>query len=129
MVRLTPTNGSPINFTVAFSEAVVDFDDASDVTLTGAAGATTISIIGGPTIYNVAASGMVSDGTVIATIPAGVAQDAVTNPNTASESTDNEVTYDVTSPQTTITSNPANPTASTSARFRFSGDDTAVSAV
>ena len=35
-----PTNGSPINFTVVFSEAVTDFT-AGDVTLGGTAGATT----------------------------------------------------------------------------------------
>ena len=35
-----PTNASPINFTVVFSESVTDFA-TGDVTLTGTAGATT----------------------------------------------------------------------------------------
>ena len=41
-------------------------------------------------------------GTVIASIAAGVAQDAAGNANTASTSTDNTVTYDVTAPTVTI---------------------------
>ena len=87
-----PTSSSPINFTVVFSEAVTGFTDA-DVTLSGTAGATTATVSGGPTTYNVAVSGMTSDGTVIATVPANVAEDAVGNDNTASTSTDNTVTY------------------------------------
>jgi hypothetical protein len=67
-----PTNGATINFTVAFSSAVTDFDDPTDVTLGGTAGATAFSITGGPTTYNVAVNGITSDGTVTATIPAGV---------------------------------------------------------
>ena len=88
-----PTSASPINFTVTFSEAVTDFDDSTDVTLTGTAGATTIAITGGPTIYNVAVSGMTNAGTVIATVPASVALDLASHPNSASTSTDQTVTY------------------------------------
>ena len=91
-----PTNTSPINFTVIFSEAVTDFDDAADVSLSGTAGATTINITGGPTTYNVAVSGMTGNGAVIASIPAGVATDLASKPNNASTSTDNTVTYDTT---------------------------------
>ncbi len=96
-----PTGTSPINFTVVFSEPMTDFDDAADVTLTGTAGATTVLITGGPTTYNVAVSGMNSDGTVIASIPAGVATDGV-NLNVASTSTDNSVLYDALAPSVTI---------------------------
>ena len=81
-----PTDTSPINFTVVFSEDVSGFTDG-DVTLSGTAGATTTNVTGGPAIYNVAVSGMTSDGTVIATIPAG-------NSNAASTSSDNTVTFD-----------------------------------
>jgi hypothetical protein len=97
-----PTNVSPVNFTVTFSEAVTDFDDVSDVTLSGTAGATTAFITGGPTTYNVSVSGMTSDGTVIADIPTGASLDAALQPNGTSTSTDNSVTYDATQPTVTI---------------------------
>ena len=97
-----PTNASPINFTVVFSEPVTDFA-TGDVTLgrhgRGDHGGT---VTGSGTTYNVAVSGMTGNGTVIATVAAGVAQDAAGNANTASTSTDNTVTYDVTPPTVTI---------------------------
>src|SRR5205814_1433688 len=103
-----PTNTSPINFTVVFSESVSGFT-GSDVSLSGTAGATTASVSGSGTTYNVAVSGMSSDGTVIATVPAGAnspgtggAQDAAGNGNSASSSSDNTVTYDTTKPTVTI---------------------------
>jgi hypothetical protein len=87
-----PTSATPINFTVVFSEVITGFEDA-DVTLAGSAGATTAVVTGpGPT-YNVAVSGMTGDGTVIATIPADVAEDAAGNLNLASTSTDNTVEF------------------------------------
>ena len=86
-----PTNGSSINYTVVFSESVSDFA-TGDVALSGTAGATTAIVTGGGTTYNVAVSGMTVDGTVIASILAGVAHDAAGNPSTASTSTDNTVT-------------------------------------
>ena len=89
-----PTNASPINFTVVFSEPVNDFA-TGDVTLSGTAGATTATVTGSGTTYNVAVSGMTGSGTVIASLAAGVAHDAAGNANTASTSTDNTVTYDV----------------------------------
>ena len=42
---------------------------------------------------------MTGSGTVIASIAAGVAQDGAGNPNIASTSTDNTVTYDTTAPR------------------------------
>ena len=96
-----PTNGSEINFTVEFSEAVSDFA-TGDVTLSGTAGATTGTVTGSGTTYNVAVSGMSGSGTVIATIDAGVAQDTIGNSNSASTSTDNSVAYDATAPTVTI---------------------------
>ena len=98
-----PTNASPINFTVVFSEAVTDFA-TGDVTLGGTAGARPrpSRSTGSGTTYNVAVSGMTGNGTVIATIAAGVAHDAAGNANTASTSTDNTVTYDITAPTVTI---------------------------
>ena len=67
---------------------------ARDVTIGGTAGGTkTVTVTGGGATYTVAVSGMTTDGTVIATIAAGVAQDAAGNANTASTSTDNTVTF------------------------------------
>ena len=99
--QVDPTNASPINFTVVFSESVSDFA-TGDVTLSGTAGATTATVTGSGTTYNVAVSGMTSNGTVIASLLAGVAHDAAGNASTASTSTDNTVTYDATSPTVTI---------------------------
>src|SRR4029434_5545405 len=113
-----PTNGSPINFTVVFSEWVSDFA-TGDVTLSATAGATTATVTGSGTTYNVAVSGMTSDGTVIATLPGGVASDAAGDTHKASTSADNTVTYDTTPPDTTIGNKPSNPTDSTSASFTY----------
>ena len=96
-----PTNASPINFTVVFSEAVSGFT-AADITLGGSAGATTAVVTGGPSTYNVAVSGMSSDGTVIASVNVNAAADAVGNNSAASTSIDNQVTYDATAPTVTI---------------------------
>jgi hypothetical protein len=102
-----PTAASPINFTVVFNETVTGFA-TGDVTLSGTAGATTATVTGSGTTYNVAVSGMMANGTVIATIAAGVAIDAGSNPNTASTSTDNTVTYNgVVDPPPTVTINQA----------------------
>ena len=87
-----PTSTSPINFTVVFSEIVTDFASA-DVNLSGTAGATTALVTGSGAVYNVAVSGMTSDGTVIADIAGGAAFSAAGNVSTASTSTDNTVTY------------------------------------
>src|SRR2546425_2855462 len=68
----------------------------------GSAGGTkSVSVSGGPSTYAAAVSGMTSSGTVIASIAAGVAQDAAGNPNTASTSTDNSVMFNL--PDTTPT--------------------------
>ncbi|HQJ98767.1 MAG TPA: Ig-like domain-containing protein, partial [Thermoleophilia bacterium] len=83
---------SPISFTVTFSEPVTGFT-SEDVTLSGAAGAGTVVVAGSGATYTVAVSGMTRQGTVVASLPAGAAQDAAGNPSLASTSTDNEVTY------------------------------------
>ncbi len=95
-----PTNGSTINFTAVFSTAVTGFSN-SGVNLSGTAGATTAVVTGSGTTYNVAVSGMTQTGTVTATIPAGAAS-ANGMGNTASTSTDNTVTYDITPPSVTV---------------------------
>ncbi|HEX8264110.1 MAG TPA: Ig-like domain-containing protein [Pyrinomonadaceae bacterium] len=96
-------NSAVIHFTVVFSEPVSGFTN-SDVTISGTAGATTVVVTqiapNDGTTYDVAVSGMTQAGTVIASIPAGAAQDAATNGNTASTSTDNTVTYTPNRPPT-----------------------------
>ena len=87
-----PTTASPISFIAVFSEPVTGFSD-SDVSLSGTAGATTVTVTGGPSTYDIAVSGMTANGTVIATIPANAAVDAATNGNTVSTGTDNTVTF------------------------------------
>jgi hypothetical protein len=91
-----PVIGSPINFTVVFSEAVSDFA-TGDVMITGTApGTKAATVTGSGTTYNVAVIGMMSEGTVIAKLAAGMAHDAAGNANAASTSTDNTVTYPLT---------------------------------
>jgi hypothetical protein len=93
-----PTNDDPINFTATFSEAVTGFANA-DVTVGGTAGGTlSATVTGGPTTYNIAVSGMTTDGTVTASILANKAVDAGEFGNLASTSSDNTVTWDTTAP-------------------------------
>src|SRR5439155_1408303 len=87
------TSASPTNFSAIFSEPVSGFTGAA-VTISGTAGGTkTATVSAGPRTDSVAVSGMSGAGTVIASIPAGVAQDAAGNLNTASTSTDNSVSF------------------------------------
>src|SRR5262249_25167353 len=73
--RADPTNASPVSFTVVFSEPVSDFANP-DVTISGTAGHGTASVTGSGTTYTVNVP-MTSSGTVIASLAAGVAHDAV----------------------------------------------------
>jgi Ca2+-binding RTX toxin-like protein/citrate lyase beta subunit len=95
-----PTNTSPINFTVVFSETVTGFD-ADDVILSGTAGATTAVVTGSGTTYNVAVSGMTQNGTVIAVVRAGAASNGGGHFSLDSTSTDNTVAFVATPPLTT----------------------------
>ena len=110
-----PTASSPINFTAVFSETVTGFE-TGELTLSGTAGATTATVTGSGTTYNVAVSGMTGAGTVIATIPAGVAQNGSAQTSAASTSTDNSVTYNhppeitETDPQSVTMSEDGSPT-------------------
>ena len=91
-----PTGTSPINFTVVFSSAVTGFT-GTDVSFAGStAGGTLVATVSGSgTTYNVAVTGMTTSGTVVVSIPAGVAADG-TKDNVASTSTDNSVTWGLT---------------------------------
>jgi hypothetical protein len=89
-----PTISNPVVFTAQFSEPVNDFT-GSDVTLSGTANlaGATATISGGPSVYTISVSGIAGNGTVIASIAAGMATDAAGNGNTASTSNDNSVTF------------------------------------
>ncbi len=90
-----PTSASPINFTVVFSEAVTGFT-ASDLVFGGtASGSRSALISGSGTTYNVAVSGMTGNGTVTASLMAGAASDSAGNSSQASTSSDNSVTFTV----------------------------------
>ncbi|MBK9483979.1 MAG: peptidase [Chitinophagaceae bacterium] len=102
--QVDPTSTSPINFTVVFDQPVTGFA-TGDVTLAGTAGATTATVTGGPTTYTVTVTNMTGSGTVIATIPAGVCQNASAQTNNASTSTDNTVTYNLVVAAPTVTIN------------------------
>ncbi len=93
-----PTTASPINFSVVFSEPVTGFA-GTDVSFAGSTAAGTLAAAVNSisaTQYTVSVTGMTGGGTVVASIPAGAAQDAVGNTSAASTSTDNAVTYLVT---------------------------------
>jgi CSLREA domain-containing protein len=99
-----PTSTSPIHFTAVFDEPVSGFTN-SDVNLSGTAAGTLTAAVTKPdpndsTTYDVAVSGMTSDGTVIASIPANVAEDFALHGNTASTSTDNTVDFNANSAPT-----------------------------
>ncbi len=87
-----PASSAPIFFAVVFSEPVSGFG-SGDVTLGGTAGASVATVSGAGATYSVAVSGMTKSGTVVASIAAGVAADAVGNTSLGSTSTDNTVTF------------------------------------
>ena len=68
-----PTNTTPVNFTVTFSEPVIGFAE-DDVTVSGVAGATT-TVSGSGATYNAAVELPVS-GTVTVSVPSGKARNA-----------------------------------------------------
>ncbi len=95
------TNTATIHYTVTFDEAVTGFD-GGDVAISGTAtGTKSVAVTGSGTTYNVAVSGMTSDGTVVAQVKQGAVSDALGNPSAASSTA--SVTYDTTAPGATIT--------------------------
>src|SRR5207248_415388 len=68
--QLDPTHGTPIAFTVVFSEPVTGFT-ASDVSLAGSTvpGILSAAVSGSGANYTVTVTGMVGLGTVVASIP------------------------------------------------------------
>ena len=101
--QLDPTRTSSISFNVSFNTSVSGFT-SSDIVLTGTAlpAVVVVTDSGDHINYSVTVSGMSQSGTIIASIPAGAASDTSGNLSGASTSTDNTVTYDITSPTVTI---------------------------
>jgi hypothetical protein len=116
-------NVGPIGFTVTFAEPVTGFTNA-DVTVGGTAGGTkTVAVTGGPAVYDVAVSGMTTDGTVTASVAAGTAMDAAGNPNDASTSTDNSVDFDTTGPSVEVEQSGIDPTKAGPIHFTAQFDE------
>ncbi|HKB05521.1 MAG TPA: Calx-beta domain-containing protein, partial [Gemmataceae bacterium] len=89
-----PGGPGPVVFDVVFSEPVTGFTGA-DVVFTGSTvgGTPVAAVTGSGTTYTVSVIGLFGNGTLVASIPAGVAFDAALNVNEASTSTDNAVDY------------------------------------
>ncbi len=102
-----PTNVSPINFTVTFSEEVTGFEE-TDVDFSGSTtpGNLSASIGGSGPVYTVSVVGMTNGDTVVVSIPADVVQDSAGNFNTPSLSADNLVVFDDEQPSVTIVQAP-----------------------
>ncbi len=125
--QATPTNTSPIQFVVQFSEPVTGFD-ASDVTFPGhTAGGTLVAVTaGGPQNYTVAVTGMTTSGTVSIQVPAGSATDGSGNANTISGTA--IVVWDVDAPETSIeeAAGQADPTNVSSIEFTLTTSEALV---
>lgn len=90
------TESINVVFDVVFSEPVTGFNAADVIvggTATFPAGGPTINVTGSGALYTVAVSGMITDGTVTATIPANAALSATADRTQASTSTDNNVDW------------------------------------
>jgi LPXTG-motif cell wall-anchored protein len=89
-----PTSTSPIVFDVVFSRIVTLFDSSDiDLSASTAGGALVANVTGSGATYTVTVTGMTTSGFVVATIPAGAADDENGRPTPASTSTDNTVTW------------------------------------
>jgi hypothetical protein len=116
--QVDPATTGPVNFTVVFSEAVTGFGSAQ-VSLGGTAQPATATVSGGPTVYNVAVSGMTANGSVTASILPG-ALDSLGNANAASTSTDNTVAFTGVPIATPVVTPPSGPLPSARAGATFS---------
>src|SRR5207237_1327549 len=114
-------NSQPIHFTAVFSERSEE-RRVGDVTLGGSANhnsATVTLTPGSGNSYDIAVSGLSSDGTVTASIGAATVTDDAGNANNGSTSSDNTVTYDTQGPAVTVNqaSGQADPTNSQPIHF------------
>ncbi|HVO88845.1 MAG TPA: Ig-like domain repeat protein [Casimicrobiaceae bacterium] len=95
-VTSSPTGNTTIDFNLSFYSnfgvAAVTGLTASDITVSGTAGATTAVVTGSLANYNVAVSGMTTDGTVIVSIAPAAVVDGYAQTNTSGD-TSPAVTY------------------------------------
>lgn len=107
-----PTNVPSIQYTVVFARPVSGFT-AEDISLGGTAAPATCIVAetapGDGTTFIVTVSGMIGDGTVIASIPENIVIDIEGNGNLPSASTDNQVTFDTTPPTAILDRAPVQP--------------------
>src|SRR5439155_11311543 len=98
-----PTNAAPITFNVVFDAPVTGFD-GSDIDFTGSTvgGTLAAGVTGSGGIYTVSVTGMTGAGTVVASVPAGSAENGSGLPTQASTSTDNTVTFDGVAPTVAV---------------------------
>lgn len=126
-----PTNGSPVLFTANFSASVTGFV-GTDVSFAGSTvgGTLAASVSGGPQSYTVSVTGMTGQGTVVASIPAGVASDGA-NTNASSTSADNIVQFDSVAPTVTVNQagGQADPTNASPINFTATFSETVVNLV
>jgi LPXTG-motif cell wall-anchored protein len=92
--QIDPTSTSPIVFDVVFSRIVTLFDSSDiDLSTSTAGGPLVADVTGTGATYTVTVTGMTTSGSVVATIPAGAADDENGRPTPASTSVDNTVTW------------------------------------
>lgn len=106
--QLDPTNISPLNFQLEFSELVSGLEN-EDVLVGGTAGATTVALSGSGDLYNVAVSGMTQDGIVSITLPDAVCSDLAGNANGQSVYSYNSVNYHFNGPKVTFNQGASQP--------------------
>ena len=122
----TATNRSPIDFTVTFSEPVTGFT-GSGVTISGtafeSAGTATVTAIANAvsgvkdgTTYQVAVSGMTTNGSVVLTVPANAAHDSSSDGNLAATGS---IAYNTTGPTVTVAPATSGQTATNSSIVNF----------
>jgi subtilisin-like proprotein convertase family protein len=111
--QIDPATVAPIVFDVLFSQPVTGFT-AADISFTGSTATGTLAAVvtGSSATYTVSVSGMTGAGLVVASIPANAATNSVGFGNTASTSTDNQVTF---TPASCTLTCPANITVNTTA--------------
>ena len=117
-----PTGTLPLNFTVLFSEPVTQFNQA-DLSFAGTTASFSnlnISISGSGASYNVAVSGVVSNGHVVRLSVTGGAYDPLFNETFPSTSVDNTITLDNVGPTVMINQSPSQPDPTTTLPIVYS---------
>ncbi len=120
----TFTNTGPVSYTVTYTGADTVTLAAGNVTMNATGGASgTVGVTGsGNSTRTVTISSIIGNGTLGISIAAGTASDAAGNTALASGPSAT-FTVDTTAPDTSITSQPTNPSNQTSASFSFTATE------